>query len=338
MQESLISLQHFEKLLGPYGLYQHATKREPNLAEGYCVDDNARAVIVLLAYLEQFPAEKNRVEKLLHSCFTFIQDAHHAPGTYYNFRDAKGVWLTHDVSEDMYARLARTYTYTLDHDTNNDRKKIALELLIDLIPTLQSLTAPRAQAETVIALAKSPEFTDVATTHIQNLLALWKKESTPAWPWFEGSMTYANALLPHSVLIGLPLAPNDAQEYLHASAAFLIKTTIQNNIFTPIGNIGWYSRDGIAARYDQQPIEAGTMFDFLLAYHAKFPEKVSTSALIAPYKWFFGNNSKNIIMADVKTGACLDGLNVHELNQNYGAESMLAYLWAELLKRKYLKP
>src|SRR3989344_3530081 len=208
MQESLISLQHFEKLLGPYGLYQHATKREPNLAEGYCVDDNARAVIVLLAHL--------------------------APGTYYNFRDAKGVWLTHDVSEDMYARLARTYTYTLDHDTNNDRKKIALELLIDLIPTLQSLTAPRAQAETVIALAKSPEFTDVATTHIQNLLALWKKESTPAWPWFEGSMTYANALLPHSVLIGLPLAPNDAQEYLHASAAFLIKTTIQNNIFTPI--------------------------------------------------------------------------------------------------------
>ncbi|MDA1169380.1 MAG: hypothetical protein O3A36_03520 [bacterium] len=333
-----ISLIHFEKLMGPYGLYQHATKREPNLAEGYCVDDNARAITVLLNYIQQFPAQSEQAIVLLNACFTFIRDAHHAPGTYYNFRDASGTWLKHDVSEDMYARLARTYAYILSHDTNSDRKIIAQALLSDLLPRLESLTAPRALAETIIALAEYPEYERIATLHRNNLLALWETQSSSAWPWFQESMTYANALLPHSMLTNPALASDKVRECLHTSAAFLIQTTIQNNIFIPIGNIGWYAKGGVAAQYDQQAIEAGTMYDFLLEYRAQFPEKVTVEQLQAPYNWFFGKNTKNVVMADTETGACLDGLNLDIPNQNYGAESMLAYLWAELLMRKSLKP
>ena len=158
MQEPpIISLIHFEKLMGSYGLYQHATIREPNLAEGYCVDDNARAILVLLEYKKQFPEHSEKAEQFLASCFTFIHGAEHSPGIYYNFRDANGVWLTHDVSEDMYARLARTYTAILSQDTDSARKQTASRLLTNLIPTLEGLTAPRAQAETIIALAKHLE-------------------------------------------------------------------------------------------------------------------------------------------------------------------------------------
>ncbi len=343
MQVSTISLQHFERLMGPYGLYQHANKREPNLEEGYCVDDNARAILVLLEYLSQSGSEREKAEMFLESCFAFIADAHHAPGTYYNFRDAKGTWLTHDVSEDMYARLARTYAYILSFDTNESRKNKATELLLDLVPTLTGLTAPRAQAETVIAittlpqsfLIEHPEFVSIAQNHRTNLLLLWKKESSSAWPWFQESMTYANAILPHS-MIG---SPDEAEiACLHASASFLMETTIQHTLFTPIGNIGWYSKGKNAARYDQQPIEAGTMVDFLLAYHAQFPTKVSLSQILAPYLWFFGKNTKSVPMGDKETGACLDGLNAGEPNSNYGAESMLAYLWAELLMQKAPQP
>lgn len=328
----IISLQHFEKLMGPYGLYQHATLREPNLAEGYCVDDNARAIIVLLAYKAQFPADSDKVEIFLASCFAFIKDAQHAPGTYYNFRDAQGRWLTHDVSEDMYARLARTYTYLIAYDTNSDRKKIAQKLLTDLIPRLESLTAPRALAETIIALADYQEYKALVLAHTNSLLELWNTQSSSSWPWFQESMTYANALLPHSILASLDIAQPAAKECLHASANFLIQTTISNGMFMPIGNMGWYKKGNTPARYDQQAIEGSTMFDFLLVYQSQFPEKVSNSVLLAPYQWFHGNNSKKIPMADTETGACLDGLNLNEPNKNYGAESMLAYLWAELLK------
>lgn len=339
MQVSPISLRHFEKLMGPYGLYQHATKMEPNLAEGYCVDDNARAIIVLLAYLKQSPTEQDKAESFLASCFAFIKDAQHTPGMYYNFRDANGTWLTHDVSEDMYARLARTYAYILSHDTNEGRKKESTHLLTTLFPTLQKLTAPRAQAETVIAiatlpqdfLASHPEYRALQKVHTTSLLALWQKESSPAWPWFQDTMTYANAILPHSMLAS---SSTEAEESLHASTSFLLQTTIQDNIFTPIGSVGWYPKGGTPSHNNQQAIEAGTMFDFLLEYHAKFPEKVSLEQVLAPYLWFFGRNTSNVVMADTALGACLDGLFVDHVNPNYGAESMLAYLWAELLIQK----
>lgn len=331
-----ISLTHFEKLMGPYGLYQHATLREPNLAEGYCVDDNARAIIVLLEYSKQFPSQSEKVAIFLDACFTFIRDAHYAPGTYYNFRDAAGTWLTHDVSEDMYARLARTYTYILAHDSDTKRKTFAQELLLDLLPRLESLTAPRALAETVIALAPYPEYLSITKRHIETLLTLWESESSPDWPWFQTSMTYANAILPHGILAGSHVSP-DTQTCLHESAQFLIKTTIQDGIFIPIGSVGWYPKGGAASRDNQQAIEAGTMLDFLIAYRAQFPEKVSEEVLRAPYEWFFGKNTSSAVMADKKTGACLDGLFLTRTNPNYGAESMLAYLWAELLMNNFLK-
>lgn len=339
MQVPPISLNHFSKLMGPYGLYQHATKREPNLAEGYCVDDNARAVMVLLEYIQQFPLSALEVEPLLASCFSFLEDARYGEGTYYNFRDAKGVWLTHDISEDMYARLARTYAYVLQHDTNSNRKEKASTLLLDLLPTLQTLTAPRAQAETCIAvttlpehfLREHPEFTALQTTHTKNLLSLWNTQSSSDWPWFEPSMTYANAILPHSLLSS---PSHETQECLHASAAFLIDTTIQDNTFMPIGSVGWYPKGGVASHDNQQAIEAGTMFDFLLAYQSQFPKKVSDEVVAAPYLWFFGNNTKSVLMANKEIGACLDGLFLTHTNPNYGAESMLAYLWAELLMQR----
>ncbi len=338
MQPSPISLSHFAKMMGPHGLYQHATLKEPNLAEGYCVDDNARAIIVLLEYIRQFPDHAEQATVFLTSCFSFIEDAQHAPGTYYNFRTANGTWLTHDVSEDMYARLARTYAYILSHDTNNERKGKTNQLLIDLIPTLTTLTAPRAQAETCIAVAtlpssflqEHPELIAISENHIKSLLALWDKESSPAWPWFQDTMTYANAILPQSMLVS---SEEKVEACLHPSAAFLIQATIQNNIFTPIGSVGWYPKGGTPSYDNQQAIEAGTMFDFLLAYKAKFPMNVSDTEVIAPYLWFFGKNTGNTMMADTHIGACLDGLFLDRVNPNYGAESMLAFLWAELLMR-----
>src|SRR5689334_10913410 len=41
-------LRHFASLMGPHGLYQHATPEGPILSQGYCVDDNARAVSMLI--------------------------------------------------------------------------------------------------------------------------------------------------------------------------------------------------------------------------------------------------------------------------------------------------
>jgi hypothetical protein len=50
------------------------------------------------------------------------------------------------------------------------------------------------------------------------------------------------------------------------------------------------------------------------------------------YGWFLGQNSLGLALADVRSGACCDGLAPRGVNRNQGAESTLAYLWVELQK------
>lgn len=340
-----LGLSHFREMLGQYGIYQHANNFSPNLQEGYCVDDNARAVLVLIPWIQQSPADAPQLEIFLDRCFQFVVDAEYAPGAYYNFRDDNGVWLTHDISEDMYARIARMYAHVISRDANADRITASKQSLTHLVPTLASLTATRALAETIIAIRSlpatfcdsNPEFARIAQAHTATLLDMWGSASSPDWQWFEPAMTYANAILPHGILMSNHALSERVTACMHACTKFLLSTTIQNAIFMPVGNKGWYTKGGTPAQYDQQPIEAGTMFEFLLAYQAKFPDKISKEQLLAPYLWFLGRNTDRTVMANTTIGSCFDGLEKTGPNPNCGAESTLAYLSAELAYRR-LKP
>lgn len=318
-------------MMGPHGLYEHATAHSPLPAEGYCTDDNARAVTVL---------ERLGAEELLAHCWKFIEEAEHKPGIFYNLREADGSWIEKDMaSEDMYARIVQAIVAVIMFDKNQARRESAEKLLENLHPRLATLTAPRAIAELLVAFEKlaAPvqkkfNLEALAKNYLDQLKALWQKNSSPDWPWFEGAMTYANAILPHGLLAGLKMAGDKSLEaMLHPSTAFLVKTMIPKNTFIPIGSHGWYPRGGKPSRDNQQPIEASTMFDFLLDYNKSFPGRIPLAKIIAPYLWFFGVNMKKAQIARPDIGAAHDGLFETGLNPNFGAESMLAYLWSEIL-------
>lgn len=333
------SLAHFRAMIGPHGLYQHATGQEPLLREGYCTDDNARAVQLLVEWLTKNPGNQAKeLETLLQPCWQFLVDAKRPDGTFYNFRSAKGEWLANDISDDMYARLARACTTVIRYDRNSTRQQEATALLTDLEPLLQNLTALRGWAETIIALALLPtdakpfNIAALATTNTKRLLETWESAATPTWPWFEPVMTYANALIPQSLLAAKSIVEHpELETVLEKSTDFLITSTIRDGIFIPIGSVGWYPQGGQPAIDNQQPIEAGTMFEFLLAYHKVFPDHLSRETILAPYLWFFGANTGKVVLANPAIGASYDGLFLTGPNVNYGAESMLAYLTAELL-------
>lgn len=334
-------LDHFHALMGPHGLWQHATGRVPNLAEGYCTDDNARAVQVLLHLKSRAEGhEIDEIDALLGPCWRFLREAQETPGDYWNFRDASGAWLPQGRSGDMYARIFRALVTVLILDSDESRQREAQRSLLALEPHLRRLTAPRAWAEIALAAASLLVETrqkdggeSLERAGVECLKSLWRAEASPAWPWFEAKMTYANALFPHALLSVRKLLSAEEESLLHDSAQFLIRTTVRDGVFIPIGSNGWYPRDGVPSADNQQPIEAGTMFDFLMDYYAHFPEQLSIETVAAPYVWFFGKNSHRQVMADAATGACFDGILIDRINTNCGAESMLAYLWAEVRYR-----
>ncbi len=328
-------LVYFGTMMGPHGLYQHATIREPLLSEGYCTDDNARAIQMLVRLTPLIASDqKPTVQELFQRCWRFLCQAEIQPGYFYNFRSAAGEWLPQGSaeSEDMYARLIRALHEVLQSPEYSQYHAKASEMLRPLLARASEMNAPRFLAEYLIA-TKGMSGSDPKA--LETIMHLWEQNASESWQWFESSMTYANALFPHALLCALHENNNNRIEcILHQSAKFLIGSTIRDGIFIPIGSNGWYPKGGTPSADNQQAIEAGVMLDFMIDYQRAYPDRVQIEDIAAVYLWFFGKNTNAVTMADEKTGACLDGIFLTGPNLNNGAESMLAYQWSEIRLRE----
>jgi len=165
----------------------------------------------------------------------------------------------------------------------------------------------------------------------EQLLNSYQRASSSDWRWFEPYLTYVNARLSQALFRAYAVTGDE--RFLHTakeSFDFLVKVQVIDDIFTPIGNKGWYKKDGQRALYDQQPIEASCMVEAALtAFHITNEEKYQRVAHIA-FEWFFGKNTEKVIVYDSTTGACYDGITPQGLNLNQGAEATISYLLARL--------
>jgi hypothetical protein len=127
------------------------------------------------------------------------------------------------------------------------------------------------------------------------------------------------------------LAEGGFLDVAEASFAFLDRVTTAEEVFWPVGNSDWYSHGEDKSLYDQQPVEAATMAEAALAAYGLLREEKYLVVFRRAHGWFRGENGLRRPLADVETGACCDGLQATGVNQNQGAESTIAYLWAEFL-------
>ncbi|MGZ8800565.1 MAG: hypothetical protein ACXWXF_11445, partial [Aeromicrobium sp.] len=150
------------------------------------------------------------------------------------------------------------------------------------------------------------------------------------WPWPEETLAYENALLPRALIVaGNRLTDANLRAIGLATLDWLIAIqTSRRGTFTPIGNGGWWTRGGIRAYFDQQPIEATAMILAADAAYEITRDAGYIRAAEAAYGWFLGDNDTGQIVADVVTGGCHDGLAEDRVNGNQGAESTLMWLTA----------
>ena len=109
-----------------------------------------------------------------------------------------------------------------------------------------------------------------------------------------------------------------------------IQTDPEAGHFIPIGNNGWFSRNGLRARFDQQPVEALALIDACITAYYYTNNEDWADETWRCFDWFLGRNDFNIPIYDITTGGCFDGLQPTGLNQNQGAESTLSWLLALL--------
>jgi hypothetical protein len=339
-----IALNHLDRMTDTTGLIQHAVFSIPRRESGYTTDDNARALRLCVRLWEQNPDE--RMLARLTNYLSFLEFARGVGRGFHNFLGYDRRWLDTEGCGDCQGQAVRALAEVLGSSLPEGYRSLARELIDSVLPTLADLRSLRAQAYVVLAwghLSRAGEadiepFEAAAWSAARRLAECYGRAKRPDWQWFESRLTYANAVLPHAMFVAAKRWPREAfLDIAQASFAFLDQDTTSAGVFWPIGNEGWHARGEEKAPYDQQPVEAVTMAEAALAAFDLLADEDYLAAFHRAYAWFHGSNSLRMRLADVRTGACCDGLQASGVNANQGAESTFAYLWTEMSHCEVMK-
>lgn len=337
------SLTHVKRLTDDTGIVQHAKYGIPNLKEGYCLDDNARALIMALMAYQQ---NKNKDSlELLPIYLSYIQYMQLDDGNFRNFLSFKREYLDEVGSEDSFGRTVWSLGYLINCAPNNSYREFAEELFFRSVPHFEKLHHLRGIANTIIGIShylKVYPYNEGMIKRLNSLteplISAYKKNSDTDWHWFEEKLTYDNAILPLALLHSCEVTGDErVRSIALESLNFLDELTLSSGYLSPIGSDGWYYRGREQALFDQQAIETMAMvLMYFKAYHVTHQVKY-INKLYLSYQWFLGENTLRVPLYDHETKGCCDGLQPHGINRNQGAESTLAYLISHLIILKALE-
>jgi len=345
-----MKLDHLRQLTDDVGLLQHAVGSVPNYGEGYTTDDNARGLIlgVLLEELgSQWVASAAGMPSRYMAFLWYAFNP--AIGRFRNFMGYDRRWKEEVGSEDSHGRALWGLATVLGRSRQEGLRRAAGRLFESALPAAHQYRDLRPAAYTLIGIDEYLRRYrgDRAVQHLRSVLAerLWQAYQRSAaldWPWFDGALSYANARLPHALLLcGRSMDCRPMVEAALKALQWLAEIqTGDDGHFTPIGNQGFYRREGPRARFDQQPVEAHAMVSACIAAYRATSDRRWEQEARRAFEWFLGRNDLGISLYDPATGGCCDGLQPEGININEGAESTLAFLTslAELRLHQHVIP
>ena len=262
-----LNLDHLRRLSDDTGMLQHAVFTVPSYPDGYCTDDNARALIATI--LLETLGETEEIKGLASIYMAFLWYAfNQKTGRFCNFLSFERKWREDCGSDDSHGRALWALGTVLGRSEKRGLCGTASRLFEWALPPTLQTTSPRAWAFALLGIheylrryAGDRIAQNIRQELAQRLFDLYQKNSAPDWRWFEDSLSYCNAVLPHALLLsGRFLSRSDISEVAFTALGWLADLQrAQANHFVPVGSNGFYTRSGERARFDQQPVEAHAM-------------------------------------------------------------------------------
>jgi hypothetical protein len=316
---------HLRRLTDAGGMYEHAKGTTPRREHGYCVDDVARALVVVCR--ENGPAEDDLREHYL----SFVLAAQNDDGRFRNRRGTDLRFRGAPCVEDCWGRAL----WGLGTAARDVRALAAFDRGVRW-----RSPSPRAMAFAALGAAEVLAVQPMHAGALELLGAAAAVIGRPGpraeWPWPEPRLAYANAVLPEALLVaGAALDVSAMITDGLLLLAWLIEVQTRNGHLSlvPAGGRGPFDR---GPGYDQQPIEAAALADacaraYRLTGQHRWLDGISRAA-----DWFLGANDTARPLYDPVSGGGCDGLERYGRNENQGAESTLAALSTLQQAREHL--
>ncbi|RYZ04467.1 MAG: glycosyltransferase [Myxococcales bacterium] len=335
-----LNLDHLRAMTDDTGMVQHATFDVPRYEEGYCLDDNARALLLMTLMEEASTTWPRHSRAVAARYLAFVAYAfNHGTGRFRNFMSYSRRWLEDVGSEDSHGRAVWALGGVVGRSAEPSRRGLARELFLAALPVLSQFSSPRAWAygllgidEYLRAFRGDSVAESLRAALVEKLCDLHRRSASRDWPWFEESLTYSNARLPQALIVsGEAMGSPEVTQLGLATLAWLSDSQIsEDDHFAPVGSNGFHHRGGVKADFDQQPVEAGAMVSACLAALRVSADPRWARDGRRAFDWFFGHNHLRLPLYDAATGGCRDGLHRERRNENQGAESTLSFLLALL--------
>ncbi|OYY91793.1 MAG: glycosyl transferase family 1 [Sphingomonas sp. 28-66-16] len=320
-----------ERMSDATGMLQHSIYSVPDRRHGYCIDDNARA-LMLTALMPGLAPEMR--DKWMTIYASFIQYAwNDGARRFRNFMNFDRTWCEDTGSEDSNGRTLWALGTVVRHGDQRKHVDWACAMFDDTASLALELGSPRAQA---FAMLGAAEIMAVHPGHVlartilerfsAEHLALLAASRRPEWEWFEIVLAYDNARLPEAMIrAGQTLGQADLIETGVATLDWIMThQTSPEGRFRAVGTESFGRSYQAPLPFDQQPLEAQATVEACAAAFGATGDQRWLDQAQRAYRWFLGANDLDVAVASVQDGGCYDGLTPTGLNRNQGAESILA--------------
>ena len=320
-----------ERMSDSTGMLQHSIYSVPDRRHGYCIDDNARALMLVSQIAEMDDGER---DKWMTVYASFLQYAWNPEARRFrNFMNFDRTWCEETGSEDSNGRTLWALGVTA-RDSQLAKHRDWAVSMFDMTASLAlELGSPRAHAFAMLGAAAVleafPEHTlarTILSRFGDELLGLLEEARRPEWEWFEIVLAYDNARLPEALIrAGTALKRDDLVKCGISTLDWIVgKQTSPDGRFRAIGSESFGRVYAEPLQFDQQPLEAQATIDACsAAFNASHDARWIAEAGKA-YRWYLGQNDLDLPLATIQDGGCFDGLMPNGLNRNQGAESILA--------------
>jgi hypothetical protein len=330
-----LSLEHLIRMTDDTGLLQHAAHSVPDRRFGYCVDDNARALIVTL--LAQRTIDSSETERLITTYLSYLHHSQGEDGHFNNFMDFRRNLDRKPGSEDCVGRALWALGLAVELAPDEGHRLLAKRMFHEAM-TLPLAFGPRGCALGILGLdaylQHEPD-NDLACSTLDSLgaelIRRFEDNADEEWRWFEPKLTYENALLPLALFkFSMRTGDQTALRVACDSLTYLEAICFADGYLQLIGNAGWHTRGVERVIADEQPIDASAFVLAFRAAHAATGDRRYLARMRESFEWFLGANRLGLSLYDSSTAGCHDGLGAQEVNKNQGAESMVSFLLALL--------
>jgi len=318
-----MNLQHLSDLTNQVGLYEHCLGSEPRREHGYCVDDVARALIVL----SRDPETSSEKVRLLDIYSAFLAESQLPDGSVVNRRDSNGTWRGVPSTSDHWGRALWAWGTAIR--TSRDTSVAAEAYERFRVSAQRRSTHLRSM---VFASLGASQVLEVlpgnrpALGILRDMIAMFPDPVASRWSWPESTLKYANAAIPEAmILAGFHTNQDNLIRQGRHALEWLWQLQYVADRLSVVPHRGWMPGDSLPA-FDQQPIEVAALVDACATAYDVTSDPAWLERIDLGRRWFDGHNDQGIAMHDPVTGAGFDALTSNGRNDNRGAESTIAFL------------